>query len=391
MLMYAIVVTMETLEFTQERPRMWSTGADLIRNKRATPVLPLDLVQLIADALFEVTHSALSDSQLGQAASMLSHKPAWREVAGFMNVSLEFQDIGMKRWVRVLSCKSKGDLEKASRYAQWIRELKCFDQPSSGGLYGSQLNQFKQLHTLSLDLHGDIHHDGRRFAYRDVFTSLPPSLRRLEIRNAHGPDAKTIAIVKQWCPNLQELRLGRCNMFNRSPACEFWRSFPFEHDSYISNDGTDEYAGSLAHELAPLRGLKTLQVGIYLIPTSVVLAHRIYHAHKISAPDVIIWQQAIPLARSGSAALLSNVLPPALELASTHDLVDVLHQPNPEPNFNRESCAFCRANFLQASVDAELSATSILKSLLPSLREVQWQGWFTPNHQGISSHSCNAS
>ncbi|CAE6502079.1 unnamed protein product [Rhizoctonia solani] len=263
------------------------------------------------------------------------------------------------------------------------RELRCFDQsPSDNQYYGSLLNTFNQLHTLLLDLHSDIHYNGRRFAYRDVFTSLPSSLRRLEIRNAHGPDVKIIATVKKYCPDLQELRLGRCNMFNRSPACKFWGSFPFEHDSYISNDGTDEYASSLAQELAPLRRLETLEVGIYLIPTSVVLAHRIYHAHKLPAPDVINWQLAISLAKNAPDGLANDVLPAGLEPASVDELIDMLHQPNPETDFNQESCSFCRSEFLQASLDAELSATQTLKSLLPSLSEVQWQGWFTPNHLG---------
>ncbi|KEP53903.1 hypothetical protein V565_024990 [Rhizoctonia solani 123E] len=270
----------------------------------------------------------------------------------------------------------------------WYRELRCFDQsPSDGQYYGDLLNALNQLHTLFLDLHSDIHYNGRRFAYRDVFVSLPSSLRRLEIRNAHGPDVKIIAAVKRYCPDLQELRLGRCNMFNRSPPCKFWRSFPFEHDSYISNDGTDEYASSLAQELAPLRSLKTLEVGIYLIPTSVVLAHRIYHAHELSAPEDINWQLAISLARNAPGDLGSEVLPAGLEPASADELVDILHQPTPESDFNPESCLFCRSEFLQASVDAELSATQTLKNLLPSLNEVQWQGWFTPNHLGVSAYS----
>ncbi|KAJ1307457.1 hypothetical protein OPQ81_001557 [Rhizoctonia solani] len=174
-------------------------------------------------------------------------------------------------------------------------------------------------------------------------------------------------------------------MFNRSPACEFWRSFPFEHDSYISSDGTGEYASSLARELAPLRHLKSLEVGIYLIPTSVVLAHRIYHAHELRAPHVINWQQAITLAINAPDALVGEGMPPGLESASADELVDLLHQRNPAPGFTEESCQFCRLDFLQASIDAEFSATNVLKNLLPSLREVQWQGWFTPNHLGISS------
>ncbi|KAH7341845.1 hypothetical protein B0J17DRAFT_765850 [Rhizoctonia solani] len=261
-----------------------------------------------------------------------------------MNASVDMHDIGMKRW-------------------------------------------FNRLHTLSLDLHSDIHRKGGRFAYRDVFTSLPSSLRRLQIRNAHGPDVKIIATVKRCCPDLEELRLGRCSMFNRSPACEFWREFPFEHDSYISSDGTDEYASSLAQELAPLHRLKTLEVGIYLIPTSVVLAHRLYHVKKLPAPHVINWQLAIALAKHSPAALAGEVIPPGLEPASTDELVELLHRPKPETNFDQESCQFCRSEFLQASIDAELNATSTLKHLLPSLSEVEWQGWFTPNHLGVSSRS----
>lgn len=31
-------------------------------------------------------------------------------------------------------------------------------------------------------------------------------------------------------------------MFNRTPACDFWTGFPFDHDAYIAADGTDDYA-----------------------------------------------------------------------------------------------------------------------------------------------------
>lgn len=83
-----------------------------------------------------------------------------------------------------------------------------------------------------------------RFAYQDIFTELPQSLRHLEIRHAHGPDVNVIVRVKRFCPRLETLWLGRCTMFNRTPACQFWESFPFDHDSYISSEGTDAYAVS---------------------------------------------------------------------------------------------------------------------------------------------------
>jgi hypothetical protein len=123
-----------------------------------------------------------------------------------------------------------------------LRELQCLGKSLSGGRNSNILKEFAHLHTLSIDAHNDVWYNGSRFVYCDVFTSLPSSLCRLEVKHAHSPDARVIMTVKRSCPGLRELRLGRCNMFNRTPACDFWRAFPFEHDSYISSDGTDDYA-----------------------------------------------------------------------------------------------------------------------------------------------------
>lgn len=125
-----------------------------------------------------------------------------------------------------------------------LRELICPD----GTILSERqtiLSEFPRLRALSIDNHDDVrcHATGMHpFAYRDVISSLPRSLLYLEIKHAHGPDANIIALVKRCCPDLETLWLGRCTMFNRTPACEFWTSFPFDHDSYISNEGTDAYA-----------------------------------------------------------------------------------------------------------------------------------------------------
>lgn len=95
---------------------------------------------------------------------------------------------------------------------------------------------------MTIDAHSDISHDdNNHFAYRDLVAAFPPSLRRLEVTNAHGPDIKLIATVKECCPRLEHLRIGRCTIFNRANACAFWALFPFDHDSYISSEGTEEY------------------------------------------------------------------------------------------------------------------------------------------------------
>lgn len=68
--------------------------------------------------------------------------------------------------------------------------------------------------------------DDNRFTYRDIITALPPSLKRLQATNAHGPNIRVAATFKKSCPQPEELRPGRCTMFNRIPACDFWASFP---------------------------------------------------------------------------------------------------------------------------------------------------------------------
>jgi hypothetical protein len=105
------------------------------------------------------------------------------------------------------------------------------------------LSDFNHLYAISIDAHCDVSCDGHsQFAYRDLFVSLPHSLRRLEVTRSHGPDINIISTVKECCPSLEELRLGRCTVFNSSSACGFWRSFPLDHDAYMSIEDTDTYA-----------------------------------------------------------------------------------------------------------------------------------------------------
>jgi hypothetical protein len=115
------------------------------------------------------------------------------------------------------------------------------------GVFNSEnhdiLSNFQSLHAVSINTHKDVYKNNLgRFSYRDVFGSLPPSVVRLETMCAHGPDLRIIEIVRKFCPDVEVLRLGRCTMFNKIPACEFWLGFPFEHDAYIASNGTDDYA-----------------------------------------------------------------------------------------------------------------------------------------------------
>ncbi|KAF8599658.1 hypothetical protein BDV93DRAFT_294798 [Ceratobasidium sp. AG-I] len=259
------------------------------------------------------------------------------------------------------------------------REIKCGSEAFVSASHRNALASFPHLRAISIDSHEDIRCDAaNQFSYRNLVDFLPPSLRYLEIKHAHSPDINVISMIKKCCPELEHLWLGRCTMFNRVPACHFWKSFPFDHDSYISIEGTDAYTHSLGQELAPLRRLKTIRLGVYLMPSSAVLAHRAFHVRNLPAPEVIDWQQAVPLAIARTS---DEILPRPTGIP---ELVSVLHR-TPEEDFGPDSCSFCKEQSYQATQEAEKRASQILKEVVPSLECVEWMNWFTPRHLGISS------
>ncbi|QRV89410.1 hypothetical protein RhiJN_17428 [Ceratobasidium sp. AG-Ba] len=297
-----------------------------------------------------------------------------------MNASYELHNIGHALWVRTTTIRGVGDWVIAKQYAQYIKELICVDGAFDASS-GRVLAYFFRLHTLSIDAHSDvILGTQNQFSYRDLFEALPSSLRRLDITRAHGPDARAIAIVRECSPYLEELRLGRCTMFNSHPVCDFWRSFPFDHDSYMSDQGTDTYAHSLAQELLPLRSLKHLRLGLYLIPSTTVLAHRLYHRRGITAPAILEWQQPLALIAPGAPGVAAQPMTRA-------ELISLLHEPDPESEFGSERmCTMCLSTTDEDSRRVEREANLILKGLLPSLETIQWMSWFTPGHLGFNSY-----
>ncbi|CAE6443817.1 unnamed protein product [Rhizoctonia solani] len=241
------------------------------------------------------------------------------------------------------------------------------------------LQRFPHLHTVTVDSHSDVHKNpSGRFAYRDVFNSLPANVLRLEIMCAHGPDLKIMEMVRTRCPKIEALRLGRCTMFNRSTPCPFWLGFPLEHDAYMASDGTDQYAHSAAQEIASLSQLKHLRLGVYLVSSTAVLAHRAYHLRKEPAPALINWQQAL----IDSAEHQDTSRPP-----EAAQLVDFYYRTQAmDANFGPDSCSFCRDAFYNQSKDFERGASTVMKTIVPSLETVEWMDWFSPSHLGISRY-----
>lgn len=298
-----------------------------------------------------------------------------------MYATPELHRIGLTRWVSVLTIRTAQDWDVALEFSQRVNEIICLEGVFHTQ-YKSVLSRFPQLRAISIESHEDVHRlsvAANRFAYRDLFTTLPQSLHHLEIRHAHGPDVNVITRVKKYCPDLETLWLGRCTMFNCSPACQFWESFPFDHDSYISIEGTDAYAYSLGQELCPLQRLTALRLGIYLMPSTATLAHRVFHARNLPAPPTIEWQQALA-APPNVDQDLEQLQDPQAQPPQIPDLISLLHRP-PEP----ETCKLCWEESSTSTQSAEESANRILKELVPGLQRIEWMDWFTPFHLGVSS------
>jgi hypothetical protein len=120
-------------------------------------------------------------------------------------------------------------------------------------------------------------------------------------------------------------------------------------------------------------------MGLYLSPSEIVLAHRLYHRHGLPAPDTIDWETAIPLSELPENPLVEHG---NIEPATIDQLVQVLHQQDSKPE-EAFDCHRCIETTAQITSAAEASANDILYKLVPSLVRISWMGWLTPGHLGV--------
>lgn len=341
--------------------------------------LSVEMIELISDFLFHLYPPASSENVENQ--TICCAKPPWHDVEGFMYASPELHRIGFIRWTSVLTIRTTRDWDNALNFSHRVKEMVCLRGVFLPE-YKTILSRFPQLRAVCIESHEDVRRlpvGVNRFAYQDIFTTLPQSLRHLEIRHAHGPGVNVITRVKKHCPNLETLWLGRCTMFNCSPACQFWESFPFDHDSYISIEGTDAYANWLGQQLSPLQHLTALRLGIYFMPSTAVLAHRVFHAQNLPAPPTIYWRHALA-ALPHADQNLEQFQNPQAQLPQVSDLISLLHRP-PE----LQVCGLCWEESFAGMQLTEESANRVLKKLVPGLQCIEWMDWFTPSHLGVSS------
>ncbi|QRW16529.1 hypothetical protein RhiXN_04530 [Rhizoctonia solani] len=218
------------------------------------PILPPEIVELI------VRHAA----QPLQPPSHASYKEQLLIKMWFSVVVLhEPSD-----WDRVMSPDWMGGLGPVVRVVL----------AAKGALTSSLRNRtntevlmnFNGLSRVSLDYHNDFLRSGSNYPYYQLITELPRSLKVLEILNAHGPDEHIIKLASRCCPDLTELRLGRCTMFNNQ-----------------NYRGVEAYAAAVGNLIENMPKLRVLHIGVYLTPIEAVWAHRVDHRSLHPITDVM--------------------------------------------------------------------------------------------------------
>ena len=223
------------------------------RNNRARPApfygLPLELRQEIYIRLIELLVNEVRyvrslrkyQEELYQRIKVISQCwPEWDEITDRVWASM---------WATGVSLWVEGFRYRNIRYdyiiKDWFRSntSEALDTYSvliaqeEGLSLNVVLSPFRYLQTASLNLHSSFTYDRRSniFQLLSCGIELPGSLEHLEVMFFHGPDSEIFELAARYCPNLVEMRLVRCTMFNK-PECWWWRGHPAPADhSYMRN------------------------------------------------------------------------------------------------------------------------------------------------------------
>jgi hypothetical protein len=97
------------------QPSTKSIPASDSETRSKAPVFPLEIFEMVSESLFQLVSPKDYDE-----ASIISYKPAWVDVAGFIGASPELHAMGFVRWVRVLTVGSPDDWEKVLTYSHLV-------------------------------------------------------------------------------------------------------------------------------------------------------------------------------------------------------------------------------------------------------------------------------
>ncbi|KAF8602663.1 hypothetical protein BDV93DRAFT_557423 [Ceratobasidium sp. AG-I] len=325
------------------------------------PELILYIIELVAN-----TATMIQPLDSDSAYPEMPAKPDFSALSGLHGSCHRYHTAVQKAWYGILYIRAPEDWEMVDQLGVsiYVREIRVTAAALGENLRHDAFMKFSNLHTAFLDAHNDFvttlpssaengspRPIGR---YHLVAPCLPPSLRRLYITNAHGPDIAVIQMLITYCPNLMELSISRCTMFSprfrpdgssHGAGCRFWDRFPDDHDSYFAGEGIEDYASSLSHELKLLSNLETLHMGLYLTPHEAISEHLHQHS-KPEEPASSVWCSP---------------------------------------------CDTCVNRFKPRTQAAETAASDILFNAMPNLHLVSWASFFTSDRLGAVEYTYDRS
>ncbi|KAF8691016.1 hypothetical protein RHS03_08870, partial [Rhizoctonia solani] len=333
-------------------------------------ILPDELLQKIAAYVVFVPGIYLG-------TAFISAKPRWATIAGLASASRDARAVALRAWFRVLVLKDQEDWDVASRPSfinLFVREL-CVHATALGPTTATNaLLGFPALRAVHINAHNDVTFDPYvGYKYYTLLPDVPKGLKRLAVTHAHAPDGERLEALAN--SELEEIRLGRCTLFDcATQGCSYWPAFPHDHDAYFSDEGAVEYATSISQDLAPIKNLRTIHLGVYLTPHAALSTHQHQHSHiPVLSPPITA---SIPNLDS----LLHPPPPHHLHLLQHPHHRAPLHSPTLWSN----PCEACLTEFGPATQIAEHAASSALGKLVPGLEEISWAGYFERSGQGVS-------
>ncbi|KAB5589504.1 hypothetical protein CTheo_7055 [Ceratobasidium theobromae] len=329
--------------------------------------LPCELVDKIAAHVVSVP-GVLHGSEF------ISAKPRWWAIAGLASASRETRIVALRAWFRVFILRKEQDWEAFPFINLFVRELYVHSSALWPTTPADALLAFPALQAVHINAHNDVSLDPHSgYTYYTLLPSVPRGLKRLAITHAHGPDVERLVALARADCDLEELRLGRCTLFDFAlQGCSYWPAFPHDHDAYFSDAGAVEYAESIAQDLAPLKKLRKVHLGVYLTPHKAISVHQHNHSSvPVSAPASVV---------PNVDSLLHPPPPHHLHLLQHPHHRAPLHS----PSLWSSPCKACLEEFGPATEMAEHAASMVLGELVPGLEEISWGGYFALGAQGAS-------
>ncbi|CAE6450107.1 unnamed protein product [Rhizoctonia solani] len=265
------------------------------------------------------------------------------------------------------------------------------------------------------------------FRFLQPVTMFPPGMTSLSVQSTHGGETPLLRNLGLQCPELRALRLNKCTMFDCCTRtelaksreagsltksgyydqiadvseCPFWVMFPFDHDIYFGGEGVEAYANEIAAELAPLRKLEEIALGVYLSPFTALAEHRLTHYP---------WRHLEMAQAAGNTTVpvdLSNVPPGPAHAVMQHPINIPPSNQNallPFPSFKMPpptyfnpalwsyDCKACRKAYSDSTFAAERAVGMVLAETLPKLKQIEWASFFEthqPSHRDCGQGAFN--